>query len=328
MPLVGQLVKRRFSPGFAAAVRRRVRHDGFELVHAHIYASATAAAAALAGSRVPLVLTEHTEAPWRGRRARSASRLAYRRADHLITVSTAIRRQLVEEFGVPRAGVTYVPNAVVPLADAARAVGVRDGFADRPLIARVSRLVPEKGVDVFLRAAAIVAARAPEVRFLVIGDGPLREELRGLADDLSLTDRVSFLGHRPDARRVIARLSMLVVSSITDGAPLVNLEAMSAGVPVVASACGGIPDQIRDGADGLLVEPGDPHMLAAAMLRVLAEPDLARRRADCARRRAESEFSYPAMLARVEECYRAAAARRQRATRPVRTPVPGRVPVP
>src|SRR5829696_6598545 len=89
--LLDRLVKRRFSPAFARRLRALVRRERFDLVHAHIYASATAAAAAVAGSRVPLVMTDHTEAPWRGPSARLLSRLAYRRADHVIAVSSAIR---------------------------------------------------------------------------------------------------------------------------------------------------------------------------------------------------------------------------------------------
>jgi glycosyltransferase involved in cell wall biosynthesis len=258
-------------------------------------------------------MTEHTEAPWRGPLDRAISRSAYRRADGIIAVSTAIRQGLVKEFGVPPSRVTYVPNAVVPLADPAvrRALPARSGL--NPVIGRVSRLAPEKGVDVFLRAAARVAECVPGATFVVVGDGPLRDDLVGLADELSIADRVHFLGQRADARAVIAGLDVLVVSSITDGSPLVALEAMAAGTPIVASACGGIPDQIRCGVDGLLVPPGDAGALARATVAVVTEPGLAGRLAASARRRAEAEFSYEGMLARVEDCYRLVATAPDRA---------------
>jgi glycosyltransferase involved in cell wall biosynthesis len=306
-PLMDGLVKRRFSPTYAAALGGLLRAQRFDLVHAHVYASEVAVAEAARGTRVPLVLSEHTEAPWRGGRERALSRLTFRRADHLIAVSTAIRRQLVEQFGVPAEKVSYVANAVRPFADEAPAPALPEGG---PLIGRVARLQPEKGIDVFLRAAAAVAARVPAARFLVVGDGPLRDELPALAAELGIADRVRFLGHRPDARAIIARLDVLAVSSITDGSPLVNLEAMAAGTPIVASACGGIPDQIRDGRDGLLVAPGDAAALARGLLRLVEEPELARRLGAAARRRAEMRFSYEAMLARVEACYGAALTRR------------------
>jgi glycosyltransferase involved in cell wall biosynthesis len=305
-PLLSRLVKRRFSPAFAGELRQLVAAGSFEVVHAHIHASATAAAAALAGSDLPLVITEHTEGPWRGPGDRWISEVAYRRAGHLIAVSSAIRRLLVDGFRVPPAKVTYVPNAVRPVpAPLPRPAGGRGG----PLIGRVARLAPEKGIHVFLHAAAIVAGEVPSARFVIVGDGPLAEELPRLARRLGIGKRVDFLGHRADARAVMGGLDVIALSSLTEGSPLVALEAMLAGVPIVASACGGVPDQIRDGIDGLLVPPGDPVALAATTMRLLREPRLARRLAARARQRAATEFSYPAMLARVRACYEAAGAR-------------------
>ena len=327
-PLMRRLVKRRFSAPYAGALRGLIGAGGFRLVHGHIHASATAAAAAVAGTGVPLVVTEHTEAPWRRAPDRWIGRIAYRRADHVITVSSAIRRQLLGQFGVPTSKVTYVPNAVTAWAGPAGAVSLPAGCERGPLIGRVCRLAPEKGLDVFVRAAAAVAARAPSARFLVAGEGPCEAELRELAAKLGVDDRVHFLGHREDARALIARLDMLVVSSITDGAPLVILEAMAAGTPIVASACGGIPDQIRHEEDGILVPPADPGALAAAILRLVEEPALAVRLGDCGQRRASAEFSYEAMLARVQACYVAAARRRTTRAGPPPLPVAQQVQAP
>jgi glycosyltransferase involved in cell wall biosynthesis len=309
-PLLSRLVKRRFSPAFAGELRQLIIAGSFDVVHAHIHASATAAAAALAGSDLPLVVTEHTEGPWRGPGDRWISEIAYRRADHLIAVSSAIRRLLVDEFRVSPANVTYVANAVRPApAPAPAPVPRRADGRDAPLLGCVARLAPEKGIDVFLRAAAMVAADVPDARFVVVGDGTLAQELPRLARHLGIGDRVDFLGHRTDARAVMAGLDVVAVSSLTEGSPLVALEAMAAGVPVVASACGGLPDQIRHGIDGLLVPPGDPVALAGPMVRLIRDPDLARRLAAHAHRRVLTDFSYPTMLARVWACYEAAGAR-------------------
>ncbi len=307
--LMPALVKRRFSPAFAARLRRLIRTQRIDLVHAHIYASATASAAALARTPVSLVLTEHTEAPWRGRTDRWISRVAYLRADHIVAVSTPIRDDLCTRFGVAPERVTYVPNAIpeirTPLAEPLPAA---DGGA--LLIGRVARLEPEKGIDRFIHAAAAIGERAPRAEFLVVGEGPLEDDLRRLARELGIADRVHFLGRRDDARAVIERLDLLAVSSITDGSPLVVLEAMSAGVPVVATATGGLPDQIEHGVNGLLVPPGDAPALAAAMLRLIDDLDEARRFADAGRRRFAAEFSYDAMVGRVLRAYAAAVRRR------------------
>ncbi len=321
-PLLDRLVKRRVGLSYARELRRLLRGGRFDLVHAHVYASAAAAAIATLGTGVPLVVTEHTEAPWRSRRARLLSRWIYRRAEQVIAVSSEICRLLIEGYAVPPGRVTFVPNAVVPVPDvplgetspgspAKRETGWREG----PLIGRVARLQPEKGMDTFLRAAARVAPLFPEANFLVIGDGPLREELVALAERLDLGRRVHFLGYRSDARALIGLLDVLVVSSLSDGAPLVILEAMGAGVPVVASAVGGIPDQIRHDREGLLVPPGDPVALGDALLCLLREPTYARRLGEAGRRRAVSEFGYATLLRRVEVVYRAALARRDSAGR-------------
>ncbi len=175
-----------------------------------------------------------------------------------------------------------------------------------PLIGRIARLQPEKGMEVFLTAAARVLPLFPGARFLVVGDGPLRGELEALARSLGLKEHAHFLGFRSDVPALMKLLDVLVVSSLSDGAPLVVLEAMEAEVPVVASAVGGVPDQIRHEEEGLLVPPSDPAALGDALLRLLRDPGFARRLGEAGRRRAASEFGYEAMVRKVETVYRVA----------------------
>jgi glycosyltransferase involved in cell wall biosynthesis len=139
----------------------------------------------------------------------------------------------------------------------------------------VGRLVPEKGVDVFLQAAALVLAVVPQARFLVVGDGPVRADLERQAAGLGIADRVTFTGFRADAPQVIAGLDLLAVPSRSDGSPLVVCEAMAAGVPVVASRVGGLPDLVADGRTGLLVGPGRSEELARALVSLLLDPTAA-----------------------------------------------------
>jgi glycosyltransferase involved in cell wall biosynthesis len=307
-PLLDKLVKRRVSVAFARELRRLIREERFDLVHAHIYASATAAAIAVLGTGVPLVVTEHTEALWQGRRERWASRRVYRRAEHIIAVSSAIRERLIERDAVPPERITVIHNAVIPAPDTSPSALPGD-LREGPLVGVVARLQPEKGVADFLRAAARVCAAVPDARFLVAGDGPLREELLALAGRLGVGERVRFLGYRADARALIGLLDVLVVPSLTEGTPLIVLEAMAAGIPVVASAVGGIPDQIRHNKEGLLVPAGDPAALAEALLELLQDPDRARSLGEAALRRADSEFNHAKMVRRIEAVYHAALGR-------------------
>jgi glycosyltransferase involved in cell wall biosynthesis len=307
-PLLDKLVKRRVSVAFARELRRLIKEERFDLVHAHIYASAAAAAIATLGLGVPLVITEHTEALWQGRRERWTSRRIYRRAQHIIAVSSAIRQRLIERDAVPQERITVIHNAVIPAPDAPPSA-LPDDLREGPLVGVVARLQPEKGVADFLKAAARVSAAFPEARFLVAGDGPLREELFALAEHLGVGERVRFLGYRADARALIGLLDVLVVPSLTEGAPLIVLEAMAAGIPVVASAVGGIPDQIRHDKEGLLVPAGDPAALGDALLELLQDPARARSLGEAGRLRADSEVSHATMVRRIEAVYRAALGR-------------------
>ena len=256
------LVKRRVSASYAQALTELVRAHRFDLVHAHMHASAAAAAVACARTSVPLVITEHTEATWRDARDWRTSRSAYRRAAHVIAVSASIGRRLVEVDRVPPRRVAAIPNAI-PLPGGALNPLTRRLASREPLIGTVARLVPEKGVEQFLLAAATILGELPRARFVVIGDGPLRESLVGCAERLGIADRVRFLGARIDGPQLITQLDVLAIPSLgNEGTPLVTLEALSAGVPVVASAVGGIPEQARRFACVTLVPPGDAAALA------------------------------------------------------------------
>lgn len=304
--LADRLVKRRASASYAYALRRLLRQRRPDVVHAHMYASAFAAAAATFGTGVSVVLTEHTEAPWRSLPARGLSWWTYRRASRIVAVSRAIERLLHHTYRLPADRIRFlIPAVPVQPAEpldrpATPDGGMRDG---RPLVGRVGRLAPEKGVDVFLRAAALVAPACPAARFLVVGDGPLRGPLTAFADELGLDGRVEFCGYRADARALIAQLDVLVVSSHSDGSPLVVLEAMAAGVPVVSTNVGGIPDQLQDGREGMLVPPGDAPAMADAIRHLLAHPCQARAMGALGRRRAH-EFGFQHMVERVEATYR------------------------
>jgi glycosyltransferase involved in cell wall biosynthesis len=304
--LAPRLVKRRVELSYARGLWRLVAGRGFDLVHAHVYASAVAAAIATAGTGTPLVITEHTEALWQGRRARAISGWASRRARRMIAVTSVIRERLLERDGVPPERITVIPNAIVPDERSCAPSGLPAGLRGGPVVGIIARLQPEKGVADFVRAAARVARSVPAARFAIVGDGPLRGELSALAGQLGVDDRVHFLGIRSDVRGLMDLMDVIVVPSLSEGAPLVTLEAMAAGLPVVASRVGGIPDQIRHNREGLLVPPGDPTSLGAALIELLRDPQRTISLGEAGRLRAILEFGHGTMVSRVENVYRAA----------------------
>ena len=299
------VVKRRLSPTFAWKLALLVRQGHFDLVHAHMYASAFASACATLGTATPLVLTEHSEANWRSQRACRCARWFYQRAKHVIAVSKEIRRRLIEQDGVPFDRVSVIMNAVppVPALPTSRSLDLPAGLQNGPLVGVATRLQPEKGVAYFLEAAAHVIQVSPHIDFLVIGDGPLRHELQAYAKQLGIHKHVHFLGFRLDARALIGLLDILVIPSLSEGTPLVTLEAMAAGVPVVASAVGGIPEQIRHQYEGLLVQPGNSRALGEALLQLLQHPALMRRLGEAGRKRADSQFRFTTMVQETEAIY-------------------------
>ena len=207
-----------------------------------------------------------------------------RRADAIVVPSEAAKREFARRIGYPPERVTVIPNGVaVP----------RDPLGGGALVGALAVLEPVKGVDVFLRAAARVAASRPELAFGVFGSGSEELALRGLAASLGLGERVRFDGHvRPaDA---LSQLRVLVSSSWMETFGLSLAEAMAAGVPAVATRVGGVPE--LTGEDGaLLVPPGDEEALAGAILRLVDDPELARRQVEAARRRVVERFTTEAV---------------------------------
>lgn len=317
VPLLGHLVKRSCSGRYAWRLRQLIAGERFDLVHGHIYASQVAATVATLGSGLPLVLTEHTEGRWQGWRQRGATRWCLGRANHVIAVSRMIHTRLAEEFRLPMERVTLIPNAVPR-----RAPGESGGA---PQLARftsgalrvgvIGRLSPEKGHAVFLDAVSRIAPHLPDVCFVIVGGGILMPALRAQAERLGLQRHVHFLGEHTNARSIMAGLDLLVVPSLSEGTPLVVLEALACGVPVVASNVGGIPEQITHNREGLLVPPGDPDALARALLGLLCEPSHLTGLGRAIGRRG-AEDGHAAMVGRVEAVYRSVLAAQSGSTRP------------
>ncbi len=173
----------------------------------------------------------------------------------------------------------------------------------RRLVAQVGRLTTQKDYPTFLRAAALVAAEVPEVDFLVVGEGERRAELEALAARLGLGARLRFTGLRHDVPHLLAAVDVLALTSLHEGFPNVVVEAMATGAVAVATDVGGCRELVTTQEDGLLVPPRSPAAVAAAIVRVLRDPALARHLALAARRRIEGEFSIERMVERTSAAY-------------------------
>jgi glycosyltransferase involved in cell wall biosynthesis len=259
--------------GLARLLRRE--RPAALLLHDPHAVSAGLVASRLAGRRAALVAVRRVDFPLRG----AFSRAKYAACDRVIVVSRAIGA-VVEAGGVrpERTRLVYegVPDrvAVPGGAEALQALGVPAGV---PVVGNVAALAGHKDHATLVAAMALVRARVPEARLVVAGEGELRPPLEAQVQELGLGDRVVFAGFRQDLDRLLPAFSVFCLSSRLEGLGTSLLDAMAFGLPVVATAAGGIPEAVEDGVTGRLVPPRDPRALADALVHALA--DEARRRA-------------------------------------------------
>ena len=175
--------------------------------------------------------------------------------------------------------------------------------ADAPLAGIVACLRPEKSIETFLRAASLVRSRLPHAHFVIVGDGPEREKLESITDELDLRAVVRFAGMCPDVREWVRTMDVVLLTSICEAFPVSLLEAMACGKPVIATRVGAIPEMIVPGETGHLVRPGDPADVADAIARVLADPAMARRLGAQSRRLAADRFSMTGMVRGYEKLF-------------------------
>jgi glycosyltransferase involved in cell wall biosynthesis len=278
---VHHLGRHRFDPRILTDLVALARRRETRILHVHGYAAADFGrlAARLAGTR--LVLHEHFADPampvYQGLADRALAPLTHR----AIAVSHSTRDFLVKERFVPRERVRLIWNGA-PLDEFApagpeRARAVRRDLGipeDAPVVGTIGRLNAQKGHRFLLEAAAPLCRRRGDLRVLVVGDGDLMEDLRAQAAGLGVAEQVLFAGHRTDVPDLLAALDVFCISSLYEGTPLALFEAMAAGRPVVSTAVDGCREVLDDGVTGLLVPPGDPAALEAALDRVLADAGL------------------------------------------------------
>jgi glycosyltransferase involved in cell wall biosynthesis len=288
----------------AALIGDLCRTKDVNIVHTHGYRSDLIGGHAGHAAGIPIVTTVHgfTGGGWKNRAYEALERLAFRRFDAVVAVSRPMADGL-RAAGVPESKLRVVPNALAPhrapldRAAARRALGLPDEVVIAGWVGRVSR---EKGVDAFVDAVA--ALEDCRMHAAILGDGPERMEEEDRSRALAPT-RFFWPGVVPDAPRYLAAFDMFVLSSRAEGMPMVLLEAMAAGVPIVTTNVGGIPDMLSPD-EAILVPPDDPAALAAAMRATRANPAAAAARASAAQLRQLAEFAVGPWSARYAEIYR------------------------
>ncbi len=287
-----------------------VRETGARFVHTHGVRANLIGRLAGRATRRPVLTTVHSliaydyDSSVRRTVAVGVDNLSLSLSDHFIAVSESVAADLIRR-GVPRRKIHVVYNGVaepsrLPEPAAAR----RDlGLAPGPTVGTVARLHAVKGVRYLLQAAAILQRRGVACQVVVVGDGPERGALEREGRELGLAPPARFLGFRERPVELLPALDVFVLPSLMEGMGLAVLEAMLAGLPVVASRVGGVRELVAEGETGLLVPPADPQSLADALMRLLGDPDLARRLGEAGRERYRRDFALESFARGTEAVY-------------------------
>jgi glycosyltransferase involved in cell wall biosynthesis len=291
-------------------LRSLVRERRVDLVHAHLPYAAIGARVALAGPGRPrLVYTEHNL--WESYKPPTywANLLTFGRSDHVFAVSDVVRASI----RYPRVlGWRRLPPLETLYHGLDRAAmgrpqpdGVREEFGipdHAPIVGTVANFRHTKGHGYLLRAASLVREAVPDVRFLLVGQGPLEAEVRREVARLGLDRTVIFAGFREDVPRLTAAIDVFALSSVHEGLSIALMEAMALAKPPVVTRVGGLPELVEDRRSGLLVPPADAPALATGILALLQDPALRVSLGRAAQRRA-ADFDIRSAVSRMEEVY-------------------------
>lgn len=292
MPMGGDL-----DVGIIARLRHCIQRCRPDLVHLHSRIGADVMGGIAARTtRIPVVHTRRVDNP----EARWIVALKYRLFDRVIAISEGICRVLLAE-GLPQAKLRLVRSAVdwqsfQKPCDRERACAALGVPLEARLIGVVAQLIPRKGHRFLIEVLPPLSAEFPELRVVFFGRGPEEQRLRSLAAAGGLEGQVLFAGFRTDLPDILPCLELLVHPAILEGLGVSLLQASSAGVPIVASNAGGIPEAVRDGVNGLLVPPSDATALGAAIARLLRDPQHARALGEAGRSLMRREFSVDGMV--------------------------------
>lgn len=240
-----------------------------------------------------------------------------RQADHIVTVSEALRSEAVQILKIPEQKVSCVHNGIdpdpfrhpIPSMDIRREWKV-DG--QTVVVGTSARLIRQKGVQYLIKAASKLIKQFADLRFVIVGDGPEKANLEAEAGRLGVYDKFVFTGYRTDMPDLLGAMDVFVQPSLEEGFSIAALEAMAAGKPVVASAVDGIPEVVTGGETGILVPPGDDEALSQAIGGLIQDSAKRQRMGEAGKARAEAHFTLAQMIEGHYEIYEELKGRKQR----------------
>ena len=298
-------------PPAALTLSSIVRSYRPHVIHAHGYRAAWVCfLAGILTPLPPLVVTVHNLFPTDIERLASiGARMALGKAHTVIAITRAVAESL-SNAGVKMQRLRIIPNGIqVPVPKHNREeVRSTLGIAPQaPVAIVVARLMEDKGVAGAIKAHTVLRQRAPNSVLLIAGDGPDRDAVELMAEELGVKDSVLFLGYRDDVPDLLAASDVCIIPSVFEGQSLVALEAMALGIPVVATSVGGLAEVVQHDKTGLLVDPTDHTALADAAFSLIQNKERAAQLAEAGRNHVLSFYTRDIMVSNVAEVYRSAA---------------------
>ena len=290
-------------------IRALTAETGAEVVHCHGYKADIYAYLALRNHGVPLISTCHN---WLDTDKAVyiygvLDRLVLRKFTRVVSVCDVVRQRL-QTSGVAIPRIKFIRNGIAtePFASGQKTSNTENNH--QPVVGLVGRLSWEKGIDIFLEAAARVITELPHAKFTVVGEGPDREQLEKQIHTLGIECAVSLVGRREDMPAVYSSFDIMVSPSRMEGLPMAILEGMASGLPLIATSVGEVPNVVRDGETGILLPPGDARALASAIIDLWRAPEKRRCLGSAAREMVQSEYSAERMVNEYLSVYRDALA--------------------
>ncbi len=304
-----------------------IKENKINIVHTHLWGANFWGRLAAQKASVPVIIsTEHNSDTWKTPLHFVIDRYLAAKTDRIIAVSKSVKEFYVKNVGIPSGKIEVIYNGISisehrsQITEHSKSHSVhspqstvhsQDNYIrkqlaispDETVIAMIGRLVPQKGHKDFLLALKVLTGCGFKVKGLIVGSGPQEMYLKQVCDNLALNGNVIFTGVRSDIPELFKAIDMIALPSTREGFPMIILEAMSAGVPVVASSVGGVPEVITNGFNGLLVEPENHTELKAAFAKLIHDERLSNSLIDNARATVAKEFNLRNMIDSTQGLY-------------------------